>query len=313
MNSKKQHFIIASPRSGTTWLSKALDAHPHLYCTERRLFGNYSDLIQDEGAEQPRLRCTLDKFVSASLLPQNMSDENILLKNYIKALIHTEKEVQGAKAAIDKITPYVGTAPHVLHQLNTFFPGSKIVHLMRDGRDVCTSGVFHWFNKVPLGHETSEFERDRKAFFTGESTTFNQDRFFTDVEIEEWAETWAGPVKISQTSDGHPLHTIRYEDMLEDIESVLAELFNFLNLNAKPAILEQCLAVSSFKKMSGREQGEAKQGAHVRKGIAGDWKNYFTRQDAELFHSIAGRELISAGYEADDAWVSALPEVLNAG
>lgn len=310
---EKQCFIIASPRSGTTWLNKALDAHPNIFSTERRLFGNYSDHIQDEGVALPRLRCTLDKFVSASLLPQNMNDEEGLLRAYIQALLAIEKKHSNARVTIDKITPYVESAEQVHYQLNKYFPKAPRMYLVRDGRDVCTSGVFHWFNKIPVGHEVSDFERERNAFFTGGSKGFKQNRFFTDAEITEWAKTWLGPVRLSGYEIGPQKKIIRYEDMLHDLAAVLTELFGFMGLKTKADIMEQCLDASSFKAMSGREQGDAKQGAHVRKGISGDWKNYFTRRDGELFHEIAGEELISAGYEADDAWVSALPEVINVG
>ena len=58
-NKSHSNFIIASPRSGTTWMSKMLNAHPNIFCVERRLFGDYADLVLDEGANKPRLRVTL--------------------------------------------------------------------------------------------------------------------------------------------------------------------------------------------------------------------------------------------------------------
>ena len=72
MNKEKKdpayNFIIAAPRSGTTWLSRMLNAHPEVYCVERRLFGEYADFVHDRGKDQPRLRVTLDKYVSSQLM-----------------------------------------------------------------------------------------------------------------------------------------------------------------------------------------------------------------------------------------------------
>ena len=47
-----------------------------------------------------------------------------------------------------------------------------------------------------------------------------------------------------------------------------------------------------------------------RKGIVGDWKNYFTRRDGQLFQQIAGDQLCALGYVQDESWIDLLPEQL---
>ena len=41
----------------------------------------------------------------------------------------------------------------------------------------------------------------------------------------------------------------------------------------------------------------------MRKGIIGDWRNYFTSPEAELMESLYGKEIRLLGYESDDSWV----------
>lgn len=41
----------------------------------------------------------------------------------------------------------------------------------------------------------------------------------------------------------------------------------------------------------------------VRKGIVGDWKNIFTRADAEYMHEHFGDFMIERGYIEDDSWI----------
>ncbi|MEZ6164763.1 MAG: sulfotransferase [Phycisphaerales bacterium] len=36
-------FVIASPKSGTTWVQKLLGTHPEIHCAESRLYGLYFD------------------------------------------------------------------------------------------------------------------------------------------------------------------------------------------------------------------------------------------------------------------------------
>ena len=41
----------------------------------------------------------------------------------------------------------------------------------------------------------------------------------------------------------------------------------------------------------------------MRKGIVGDWKNYFNKEAREIFNHYAGDQLIKLGYEKDRSWV----------
>jgi hypothetical protein len=49
----------------------------------------------------------------------------------------------------------------------------------------------------------------------------------------------------------------------------------------------------------------------ARKGVSGDWLNYFTRRDGEIFHEIAGEQLLQLGFEIDPKWYEQLPEKLD--
>jgi hypothetical protein len=52
----------------------------------------------------------------------------------------------------------------------------------------------------------------------------------------------------------------------------------------------------------GRRRGDDAPGAHVRKGVVGDWRQYFTHEDAVRFDEIAGERIVSCGYEMDARW-----------
>lgn len=303
------HFIIAAPRSGTTWVSKMLNSHPNVYCVERRLFGDYADFVEDKGIINPRLRVTLDKYVSSLLLhhaiPQ--SEKQKLLKSIIKAIIKQERKYSGKKILIDKITPYLNTSNLVLEQINHFFPSAKIIYLVRDGRDVLTSGVFHWFNKQPKGAKLNEFELKRRELFLN-NKGIKMNRFFQDSEIEQWANEWVQPIKtINKAKNTHEVKVVYYEDLLNNTEEVLSEVLSFVSAKKTASILNKSIEASSFKAMTeGREQGNAKHDAHIRKGVSGDWKSYFTYEDGGLFHEIAGDELIEYGYEENKQWFEKL-------
>ena len=57
-----------------------------------------------------------------------------------------------------------------------------------------------------------------------------------------------------------------------------------------------------FRKLYGRKEGEENNNSFLRKGIVGDWKNYFNKESKKVFKEYAGRELIKLGYEKDFKW-----------
>ena len=59
---------------------------------------------------------------------------------------------------------------------------------------------------------------------------------------------------------------------------------------------------NQFEKVTGRRPGEENHEAHQRKGIAGDWRNYFTDTLKDKFKSRFGDVLIKTGYEQDLNW-----------
>ncbi len=53
----------------------------------------------------------------------------------------------------------------------------------------------------------------------------------------------------------------------------------------------------SFEKMSGRKRGQEDEGAHLRKGVAGDWKNHFSPRVMARLREASGDLVEALGYE----------------
>jgi hypothetical protein len=299
------HFIISAPRSGTTWLSRMLNSHPQMACVERRLFGGYADFIKDDGVKDPRLRVTMDKYINSMLLhhgiPFEKNDE--LLNTFIKALVKEERKYTGKRVIIDKITPYLDSSHIVLKSISKFFPDARIIYLLRDGRDVLTSGVFHWLTKHEKGQNLNNFEKLRKETIIEKKQDISGP-FFQKKEICKWANEWKQPLQaVNEFKSVFPVKIIKYEDLLVHPEEILKTCFDFLKVRSTKKILRAAVESGSFKEMSnGRNRGESDSVAHVRKGISGDWKNYFSYEDAKLFHEISGDLLLEYEYEINPDW-----------
>ncbi|WP_157054119.1 sulfotransferase domain-containing protein [Ruegeria sp. 6PALISEP08] len=67
--------------------------------------------------------------------------------------------------------------------------------------------------------------------------------------------------------------------------------------------LMQITQDNSFsKKSKGRKRGEENAGHHYRKGVAGDWRNYFEDRHIDLFKERYNDCLLKLGYEEDEDW-----------
>lgn len=309
MDSPQIHFIISAPRSGSTWLTTALNGHPEIFATEQRLFGNFCEIWNNnDGTTSPRI--TFDSYSRAfgqhyfyQFMNRNYdSFVDDFQKSFVNFLCHFAKGRSGKDMIVDKITPYPGTAQLVVDEIKRLFPESKIIHLVRDGRDVLTSGTFDWLLKDAEG-------TDRYDFYFNPIPGMRLERFFDAKVIKKWAVNWCETIDVFDKIE--PDARITYEAMKEDMPDALVELFGVLGVDTAETIGEQCAESSTFEIMSGRPPGQEEPTAKARKGIVGDWENYFTLADGELFDALAGEQMIQMGYVPDSDWVKALPAKLS--
>ncbi|CAN7474547.1 sulfotransferase domain-containing protein [Caballeronia sp. LjRoot34] len=94
----------------------------------------------------------------------------------------------------------------------------------------------------------------------------------------------------------------RYEDLLEnDLKTLEDTLLRHCEIPLSCDRLREIILHNRFENVAGgREPGEEDQKAHERKGIAGDWRNYFTSLVAEKFDARHGALLAEAGYQPTD-------------
>lgn len=312
------HFVISAPRSGSTWLSTALNHHPELFATEHRLFGRFCEIWKNnDGTTAPRI--TSDSYARAFAMHyfygcMGLEYEpfvDLFQAEFVRFLVNFAQRHTGKRVVVDKVTPYAGTEKLVVGRIRQLFPDAKLVQLVRDGRDVLTSGTFDWLLKDAAGTA-------RHDFFVNPQPGKKLTRFFDDRVIQQWASTWLatmdacrGLALTAQGSNDASWTLVRYESMKQDLAIELVKLFRVFGVEDSQEIANRCEQQASFRAMAGREAGDADPFAKARKGAVGDWRNYFTRADGELFERVAGRGLVEMGYEPNSDWVASLPEQLN--
>lgn len=71
---------------------------------------------------------------------------------------------------------------------------------------------------------------------------------------------------------------VKYEDMQVDTLTVLKKISDRYSLGISEKTMRDAIEKNTFRKLAGREKGEMDSSSHKRKGIVGDWKNYFSDQ-----------------------------------
>lgn len=316
---QRLHFVLSAPRSGSTWLATALNHHPEIYATEQRLFGRFYEVWPDPvGGASPRI--TLDAYAEGLarhffLSPLGMTRRQFAeaLQRAIHGAIHQLLRAQtGTRFVVDKVTPYLGTAEVVLEQIRRFFPEARLVLLVRDPRDVITSGTFDWLERErPASGSSASTPPPRYQLFVERREEIVVERFFDEEVLERWARYWREPLEAVSRCQGPEPLVVRYEEMLEDQAEVLRRLFHRFGVEDDPALARRAADASTFERMTGRPAGVARPLAKARRGVAGDWRRYFTRQDGLFVDRQIGDLLVQWGYERRRDWWLRLPENLS--
>lgn len=165
--------------------------------------------------------------------------------------------------------------------------GQRIIHVVRDPRDVAISVMYYW--KKQNISEAIDFMNGvgRKAMIT---------------PYRKFVSAWYDEGVVDACGDC--LKTIKYKDLherpLEILDYALGWSDDFCYSRACDAIKRQEIKAKRKeirKDGDSRPYGKAIQLAHLRKGIVGDWRNYFTNKQLEQFYDEFGDIMDLLGYE----------------
>ena len=200
----------------------------------------------------------------------------------------------------------------ILRSTHLYSPRFRnVTVVMRDGRDIMVSAYYHFLfsNEANLDFAVHQ-KREFLDFADYDDIRTNMPAFidymFETFPREGWSTrfSWAGFVD-SWIDQDVPI--VRYEDLLSDPEAQLKRVsLALIGQAPDEADLKRIVEKYSFKVLTGRKSGEEKANAFLRKGIAGDWRNVFSREAAEKFNRHAGAQLIELGYEPDERWVASV-------
>lgn len=307
-------FIVGSSRSGTTWLQRILGSHPEIVCKgEGMFFGRSTKLHEGARSLYAVLERSEDLKIWHDMRIWTEGEFEDFVPNLVRLIVNSLfleglEEKPGAKIVGDKTPHYAFN----LNEVHSVYPEAKIIHIIRDGRDVAISNVYNlWRNAKDRGgplqippsvlDKRDRFLANPKAFLASGESVFPQ-AVLRNL-AKKWDYTVAKAAKDGPELFGERYIEIKYEDLLEQPYVELPRLLAFLNVDDARDVIERMVEENSFEQLSGgRQKGTEDSNSFFRKGMAGDWKNYFTKNDKRIFKQEAGEMLIWLGYEDNLGW-----------
>jgi hypothetical protein len=260
-------FIVASARSGTTFLRLTLNAHPDVAVPPESRF--ITELYEDRATvEVDNFLTRLEKhkrFKAWGLPIDRVAGEigegpTLAYADAIAATYRAYARSQGKEGWGDKTPRYVEHIPF----LARLFPDARFIHIVRDGRNVALS-----YSHVSFGPKN----------------------------VARAAKLWGRRVSAG-IRDGRALPAGRYlevlsEDLAEDVEGEVRDISSFLGLEFDPRMLDE----------KERAKGVVDKVTHsYEPGVAGrarmsTWQEDMKPGDIEVFEAVAGDVLSEIGYE----------------
>lgn len=205
-------------------------------------------------------------------------------------------------------------------------------HVIRDPRDIVVSAYFsHLYSHPTDNNEMLQKEREILKSLSQEEGLIQEIKFNASNFQNMYDWDYYNPNILE----------IKMEDLMKDSYGVFVDIFQFLGViidekadlderlnymfgetvkklqqkflkktivpvKIKKVPHDKVLGIvyrNSFKKKTkGRKPGQESQISHYRKGISGDWKNYFNQDHINTFKEEYGDLLVKLGYEKDNDW-----------
>ena len=288
-------FIVGCARSGTTLLQRMLNAHPQIAITPEshwicRLFEEGEGLTS-EGIVTPELIPLLLEDLNPRFARLNIGREQLLKLLADDRAVHYASFVRGifdlygkakGKELVGNKTP---GSVRKIHALLGLWPQARVVHLIRDGRDVCLSMI----------------NRPLRRVNRGPLYTWARDPVTTAGLWWEWSVKSG---REAGKSLGPTLYyEMRYELLVTQPTGECTALCAFLGLPYQEAMLRfhegrKRTASPSDSKHAWLPSGEDESEFRLRPITAGlrDWRSQMSRKDVEKFEAAAGGLLDELGY-----------------
>jgi hypothetical protein len=282
-------FVIGYPKSGNTWLTRLLADILSCPVGTEIMEGDHREIAID---------------VNEEILKRNQQSKYIIYKYHLLPKVLTD---------------------HINHRIK------RAVYIKRDFRDVAISGFFmkdSKHNKYNIEESEVRYSRVIKVTKMGLFRTLRYFRNrwllwkFINALLIKWGKknnigSWSEHIKqwrsFSAAQADLDIVFIKYEALLQDTKTAVQEILTQLGL---PRPSEEDIDAAIDRQSFAKKRKDLENLSHdidiprgkefnikfLRKGISGDWKNFFSPRIAHKVHKVMGKYLLEYGFETNPNW-----------
>ncbi|HEX7279364.1 MAG TPA: sulfotransferase [Solirubrobacterales bacterium] len=291
MQENRLAWIFGSSRSGSTWLLKMLSDLDGVVPIDDPHLGHHLGvwrpipLAWAACEDPPELSTLLEVKAEASgyFFAEQYRDA---WQEPLRELIGARFEAEAADAGVDpaKAAAFVVKEPgsHVAPFLTELFPQSKLIFLLRDGRDVIDS----WLDAYSEG----SWAIPGGAFPVSEEGR---------VPLIKWlSAVWAYRSRaVKLAYDSHAAGDrilIRYEELRNETEASVTRVCEMIGIDV--ARVPEVVEAHRFEKLPSASRGPR---SFTRQAQPGGWRENLSPAEQEAMHEALGNALEEFGYTAD--------------
>ncbi len=263
---RKMVWILGSGRSGSTWLATQLLNNPENVIWDEPYVGGHFPMVEawqknrggtyffSKNHEKIWKPCLRKLILQRTLSEFGRSDKNVIIKE-----------------------PNVG---HGMGIVLECLPNSKLVFLLRDGRDVVDSQI-DAFKKGSWNEDGAVWIKN---------TTREQ-------RIELFSKGWTKSIKsVFESFQKHNSKLkilVKYEDLLTSTLDELQKIYDFIGIKTSENELKEKIKKYDFNKIPSNKRGSGK---FFRTAKVGGYKDNFSEKEQEIMISLMGEALKKVDY-----------------
>ena len=170
-------------------------------------------------------------------------------------------------------------------------------YIVRDGRDVMVSMYnFSYFTRRPIRTYGLPLQSAKNLMWNLHRTLRSRFRrqSFSDFAAAK-GQDWSRHVR--SALEQNPDAIVRYEDLRKNPDETLDLLLKKMGADVDPTVIRTAIETFDFSRITNRKPGEEDSKSFFRKGIVGDWKEWFKEESVRSrFKAVAGDVLDELGY-----------------
>jgi hypothetical protein len=281
--------MLGSPRTGSTWLLNLMKVAPGIVPVDEPAIGSHLGLFAaDVMGAHP------GSFGAEVLLSERRADDG----HYFFAARHADAWRPGVRnLLLARFAAYAGATrrgatvvvkepagSQAARLLLEVLPASRLLFLMRDGRDVVDSELA----AVQKGGWLAEM------FDGDEDMGAEERRRFVIAQAHRWV---ARSQAVSDAYDAHApslRHYVRYEDLLSETTGHLGGILDWLGIAVDATALRDHVQALAFDALPAERRGTTE---FARAATPGLWRQNLTPSEHDVLNEIMGATLERHGYE----------------